>query len=116
MADRILFIGWNRIVPGREQQGMQLWQKTMEFYTKLKDDGRIESFDPVLLSAHGGDLNGFVLLKGEAEKLGDVRRDETFIDLTIEAGYCLEGFGIITGYIGEGLTDVFSRWSKLLGG
>ena len=116
MADRVLFIGWNRIVPGREQQGMQLWQKTIEFYTKLKDDGRIESFDPVLLSAHGGDLNGFVLLKGEAEKLGRVRRDETFIDLTIEAGYCLEGFGTITGYIGEGLTDVFSRWSKHIGG
>ena len=116
MADRVLFIGWNRAVVGRELQAMQLFQKTMEFYGKLQADGRIESFEPVLLSAHGGDLNGFFLLRGEAEKIGEVRRDETFLDLTIEAGYCLEGFGTVYGFIGEGLTDVFSRWSKLLGG
>ena len=116
MADRVLFIGWNRAVVGREQQAMQLFQKTAEFYGKLQAEGRIESFEPVLLSAHGGDLNGFWLLKGEAEKLGEVRRDETFRDITIEAGYCLEGVGVIPGFIGEGLTDAFSRWSKLLGG
>ena len=116
MADRILFIGWNRSIPGREQQAMQLFQKVVEFYGKLQADGRIESFEPVILSAHGGDLNGFFLLKGEAEKLGDVRRDETFLDLTIEAGYCLEGVGVIDGFIGEGLTNVFSRLSNLLDG
>jgi hypothetical protein len=32
MADRILFIGWNRVVAGREQQAMQLWQKSMAAY------------------------------------------------------------------------------------
>ena len=115
MADRVLFIGWNRSVPGREQQAMQLFQKVVEFYGKLQAEGRIESFEPVILSAHGGDLNGFFLLKGEAEKLRDVRRDVTFLDLTIEAGYCLEGVGVIPGVIGEGLTDSFSRWSKLVG-
>ncbi len=55
MADRVLFIGWNRAVVGREQQAMQLFQKVVEFYGKLQADGRIESFEPVLLSAHGGD-------------------------------------------------------------
>jgi hypothetical protein len=116
MADRILFIGWNRAVVGREQQAMQLFQKTVEFYGKLQANGQIESFEPVLLSAHGGDLNGFFLLRGEAKKLAEVRGDETFIDITVEAGYCLEGFGIVPGFIGEALTDIFSRWSKLIGG
>jgi len=116
MADRVLFIGWNRAVVGRERQAMQLFQKTVEFYGKLQADGRIKSFEPVLLSAHGGDLNGFFLIRGEAEKLGEVQRDETFLDITIEAGYCLEGVGVIPGFIGESLTDAFSRWSKLLGG
>ena len=54
--------------------------------------GRIESFEPVMLAAHGGDLNGFFLLKGEVEKLDEVRRDDTFRNLTIEANYCLDGF------------------------
>ncbi len=113
MADRVLFLGWNRSVAGREQQAMQLFQKSIEFYDGLQADGRIESFEPVILAAHGGDLNGFILLKGEAEKLDEIRRDDTFTNLSIEANYCLNGFGIVPGYIGEGLTDAFSRWTKL---
>ncbi len=116
MADRILFVGWNRVVTGREQQANQLFQKAVEFYGKLQADGRIESFEPVLLDWHGGDLNGFIILRGSAQKLNEVQEDDTFIDLNVEAGFCLEGFGVINGYIGEGLTDVFSRWSKLIGG
>jgi hypothetical protein len=34
---------------------------------------------------------------------------------SIEAGYCLEGFGIVPGYTGEGMKDIFSRWAKLIG-
>ncbi len=115
MADRVLFIGWNRPVVGREQQAMELFQKVVEFYGKLQADGRIESFEPVILSAHGGDLNGFFLVRGEAKKLAELREDDAFVQIVIEAGYCLNGFGVVPGYIGEGLTDVFSRWSKLLG-
>jgi hypothetical protein len=114
MANRVFFIGWNRPVVGREQEAMQLWQKVMEYYSKLQADGRIESFEPVLLSAHGGDLNGFVILRGDAKKLFEIRQEDTFIDLTIEAEYCLEGFGIVVGYVGDGLTDLFGRWSKLV--
>jgi hypothetical protein len=39
-----------------------------------------------------------------------------FMELTVEANYCLQGLGVVSGYIGEGLTDVLSRWSKLIGG
>jgi hypothetical protein len=98
MPNAAIFIGWNRPSVGREQQAMQ---------------GRIESFEPVILSAHGGDLNGFVLLRGDAEKLAEIRRDETYMDLVIEAEYCVDGFGHIDGYIGDSLMDVISRWEKL---
>ncbi len=113
MADRILFIGWNRVVAGREQQAMQLWQKSLEFYGDLQSKGRIESFEPVLLSAHGGDLNGFIMIRGDADKLAGVREDNVFTDLAVEAKYCLDGFGIIPGYIGDSIMDQLSRWSKL---
>jgi len=115
MADQVIFMGWSRTVVGREQQALQLFQKSMEFWGKQQADGRIENFEPVILSHHGGDLNGFVMVRGEAEKLSVLRNDAAFLDLTIEAGYCLEGYGVISGYIGEGLTDVFARWSKLIG-
>ena len=116
MADRALFLGWNRAVPGREEQAMKLWGKAMEYYGKLQAEGRIESFEPVLLTAHGGDLNGFFLIRGDAKKLSEIRREDEFVDFNIEAGYCLDGFGVVTGYIGEALDDIFTRWSKLVTG
>jgi hypothetical protein len=113
MANAAIFIGWNRPSVRREQQANKVFQKSLEFYGKLQADGRIESFEPVILASHGGDLNGFILLRGDAEKLAEVKRDETYIDLIIEAGYCVDGFGHVDGYIGDSLTDVISRWTKL---
>ena len=115
MADRLIFIGWNRPVVGREQQAMKLFQKAMEYYSKLQSGGKIESFEPVILAHHGGELNGFIILRGESKKLAEVREESTFLEYTIESGYCLEGFGIVSGYTGEGMKDIFVRWSKLIG-
>ena len=112
MPSSALFIGWNRSVTGREQQAMNLFMKVIEYYGQLQNDGKIESFEPVVLANHGGDLNGFVLIRGDATKLDEVRREETFINFTIEANFCLENFGVINGYIGDGITEVFSQWSK----
>ncbi len=42
MADRVIFMGWNRPVIGREQQALQLFQRAMEFWGKLQAEGRIE--------------------------------------------------------------------------
>ena len=116
MADRVIFMGWNRPVIGREQQAMQLFQKSMEYWEKQKSEGQIEDYEPVILTHHGGDLNGFVMIRGDAEKLSEVQKDGTFLDLTMEASYCLEGYGVIIGYVGEGVTDGFTRWAKLIGG
>ena len=116
MADRVLFIGWNWPVVGREQQAVQLFSKCMQFYGKLRNDRLIESFEPVILFPHGGDLNGFFLIKGDAEKLDKVVRDEAFMEITTEARHCLQGVGVISGYIGEGLNKAMSNYAKLFSG
>ena len=82
MANQALFLGWSGATAGREQQAMKLWGKTMEYYGQLETDGKIESWEPVILSAHGGDLNGFFLIKGDAEKLDKLQREDTWLDLT----------------------------------
>jgi hypothetical protein len=115
MANGVLFIGWNRPAPGREQRAMDLFQKSLAYYSKSQSEGKIESFEPVILSAHGGDLNGFFLIKGDIQKLSEFKREDTYIEYVIEAGFCLEGFGVIDGAIGESLTNRLSQWSKLIG-
>jgi hypothetical protein len=116
MANRAIFLGWNKATPGREQQAMKLWGKSMEYYGRLQTEGIIESWEPVLLSSHGGDLNGFFLIKGDAEKLDQLQYEDTWVDLTIEADYCLDGFGLIRAWTGEGITDIMTRWSNLISG
>lgn len=112
MADRVLFIGWNRPTPGREKQAGQLFQKAQEFYGKLAAAGRIESFETVILTRHGGDLNGFVMLRGSAEQLAKLREDNDFMEMTISAELCLDGLGLITGFVGPGLMEAFVKWMK----
>ena len=114
MANQALFLGWDIPVRGREEKAMKLWGKCMEYYGKLQAAGRIESFEPVILSAHGGDLNGFFLIRGDVKILDEIRREDEFIELIIECEYCLEGFGILSGYVGESLEAVFSKWAELV--
>ena len=114
MANSALFMGWNRAIAGREQQAMDLFMKCLEYYGQLQSDGKIESFEPVILSAHGGDLNGFVLLRGDVDKLEAIRQEETFISYSTEANFILEGFGLIRGYIGDSITEAFSEWAKYI--
>ena len=72
MAGEALFIGWGQIVRGREKQALQVFQESMEYYGKLQQEGRIEGFDVLLLS-HGGDLDGFVVLRGDRTGLAQIR-------------------------------------------
>jgi len=115
MANAVIFMGWNQAIPGREKQAMQLFQKSMAYYSKLKAEGKIESFESVILMPHGGDLNGFTLVRGDAKKLTEIHNDPAAVELRIEANYYLSGFGSVFGYMGESLTSVFAQWSKLVG-
>ena len=115
MADRVIFMGWNRPVVGREKQAMQLFQKATAYYSKLKTEGKIESFESIFLMPHGGDLNGFTLIKGDANKLAGFHDEPTAVELRLEASYCLEGYGVVTGITGEAITNRFPQWLKLIG-
>ncbi|NQT73580.1 MAG: hypothetical protein HQ553_12560 [Chloroflexi bacterium] len=115
MANGVLLIGWKRPVPGREQQAMDLFQRVTEYYANSQSEGKIENFEPVILNHHGGDLNGFFLIKGDSKKLSEFRHEDTFVDYAIEAGYCLEGFGVVGGAFGEKVSDNLALWSKHIG-
>ena len=112
MANACLLLGWNRSIPGREQISMELFQTCLAFYTKLQQSGSIESFEPVLLHTHGGDLNGFVVLRGDAQKLAAVRNSNEFLDLEVQARLCIDGVGVINGVVGEGVQSMMQSFGK----
>ncbi|HEX7545068.1 MAG TPA: hypothetical protein VF361_09705, partial [Candidatus Limnocylindrales bacterium] len=109
-----LFIGFGPTIPGREQLALTLFNEVTGYYAGLQERGEIESFEAVLLEPHGGELGGFLLLRGEAEKLDRVRRSEEFVGYNARAGLALLNFGIVGAYIGAGLERQFAVFGKLL--
>ena len=83
MADAGLFIGWGEVVRGRETEALEVFNETLAYYGRLQEEGAIESFEPVFLEPHGGDLSGFILIRGtprSSRRCASTRSSTTFID------------------------------------
>ena len=103
MAEAGLFVGWGAPVRGREAKGLEVFNESIAYWGRLQQEGRIESFEVVLLYPHGGDLGGFSLLRGTHEQLNEVGGDEEFLRLTARAGLIVERLGVVRAVLGEGL-------------
>jgi hypothetical protein len=115
MADHVLFVGWNRAVAGREARAVELFNMFNAFLHRQETQGHIESFEPVLLAVHGGDLNGFVLIRGDKLKLAQLRASNEFIDMITQCAMNIEGFGVIDGFTGEGVRVQMGRFNSFIG-
>jgi hypothetical protein len=103
MAEAGLFIGWGPPVRGREAKSLDVFNESVAYWGRLQQDGRIESFEVVLLTPHGGDLAGFALLRGSRDTLDEVAGDEEFLRLIARANLIVEGLGVVRATLGEGL-------------
>jgi hypothetical protein len=112
MADYGLFIGWSIPVRGKEQRALDVFNEAVAYYGKLQQQGQIESFEVALLEPHGGDLGGFALLRGQREKIAQVRVSAEFERLTTRAGLVVEGIGVVGAAIGEGLQNAIGYFQE----
>ena len=110
MAGDALFLGWGPVVRGRELKALEVFQETLTYYGSLQQDGKIDSFEPVLLAPHGGDLAGFILLRGARTSLDEVRSSEEFQRLVTRAASIVDDVGVIDAYTGEALGQQMARF------
>jgi hypothetical protein len=115
MADAGLFVGFGNPVRGREGQAIELFNETIAWYTRLQEEDEIESFEPVFLEPHGGDLGGFILIRGDAEKLSKLRVSEQFTQFTIRAGLCVESIGVVGADMNERLQSQMAFYTDQIG-
>ena len=113
MATDLIFVGWDRAVPGREEASGVHFQEFLGYLGGLIQAGTIESFEPVLLSHHGGDLNGFVLIRGDAAQLAALQATKEWVAHATRGGYNMEGFGVVHGVTGEGVAAWMAGWAEL---
>ena len=112
MADAGLFIGFGQPVRGREAQALDIFNEAVAYYTALREQGQIEDFDAVLLEAHGGDLGGFFLLRGDETSLASVRMSDEFGRLTVRAGLIVDNFGVVAATLGTGLEQQMALYGN----
>lgn len=114
MADSALFIGFGYPVRGRERQALSVFTETVEYYSRLQQQGDIESFEPVLLEAHGGELGGFFLIRGDRDKLAHLRASDEFEQRTLRAQLIAEHLGVVGAAIGERLMSQLAVFAEQL--
>jgi hypothetical protein len=116
MADFGIFVGFGYPVRGRERQAVKVFNEAMEYYARLQQRGEIESFESVFLEPHGGDLNGFTLIRGDRDKLASIRTSDEFARLSIRADLIVEGFGVIGAQLGEQIETLMGVYNEQVEG
>ncbi len=101
MADSGLLIGWDRVAPGQDVRAVELWAEMQLYLKRLHAEGTIDHFQPVILGAHGGRLNGFVLVHASQDRLDHLRNSQDFLLLNVRANKALVGFTVVRAHVGE---------------
>ena len=101
MADFGLFVGFGWPVRGREQNAAKVFNEAIELWTRFQNEGQIESWQPVFLEPHGGDLGGFFLLWGERDRIAQIRAGDDLARIAMRAQLVVENFGIVGAESGD---------------
>jgi hypothetical protein len=111
MADSGLLIGWDRVADGQQALATELWAEMLHYLAKLHAEGVVDHFEPVLLGAHGGTLNGFVLVRGHQERLDRLRNSDAFLRLNVRANRVLLGFSVVRAHFGEETAKILRMYA-----
>jgi hypothetical protein len=112
MATAGLFVGWSTPVRGREEVGLDVFSEALALDAQLEEEGAIESFEVVLLSPHGGGLNGFILARGSEEQMAAVRQREDFQRINARASLVVDEFGVIDASLDEGIGEQLANYRE----
>ena len=112
MADNVVLFGWNRPLPGRERLSAEPFQEFVQFLQSKQEEGAIQSFDTVFLEAHGGDLNGFFLIRGDAAKLDTLLSSNEWVTHVSRALHHLQDLGCIRGVTGNRVMERMKLWTQ----
>ena len=68
----------------------------------------------MFLDSHGGDLNGFFLIKGESAKLDALISTNEWVTHIARASLHLNGSGVIRGTTGNEAMERMALWTSVV--
>ena len=114
MGSNVMLFGWNRPIPGREKVSAQHFEEFVQYLGGLQRKGAIQTFDVVFLDTHGGDLNGFFLIKGDSTKLDALVATTEWTTHITRAAHHLDGSGVVRGVAGDEIRGRMALWTSLI--
>jgi hypothetical protein len=111
MADRILMVSWGSTVRGREERALEVFNETVGMYGRMQQDGRIESFDVVLLTPNG-DIDGYMEVHGSAQQLSALREDPEFQRSLVDAGLIIDRLSVVEGWTNGGIAAQMAMFQE----
>jgi hypothetical protein len=105
MADRLLFIGWDEVVRGREERAVEVFNESVGLYGRMQQEGRIERFDATFLAPNGSGLQGYFQLHGTEAQLNAVRESDDFQRTLTDATLIVEDMRLLHGVTNEGIAE-----------
>ena len=116
MGNNAIFFGWNRSIPGREQRSAEHFQDFVKYLGTQQQSGKIASFDTVFLDTHGGDMNGFFLIRGDSEQLSALLDSDDWSNHMVRASMHLESSGAVRAFTGDAVTARMELWTSHIPG
>ena len=62
----------------------------------------------MLLYPHGGDLGGFILVRGSETQIGALRAEDEFERVVTRASLVVKNVGVVDAALGDGMQDAIS--------
>jgi hypothetical protein len=59
-----------------EARAVEVFNESVQYFALLQQEGKIEGFDRAVFMPHGPDNGGFFLLRGSAEQIDSIRREQ----------------------------------------
>ena len=114
MGSNVVFFAWDRSIPGRERASGAHFQEFVQYLGSLQRDGTIQSFETVFLDPHGGDMNGFFLVRGERQKLDELVASTPWLTHITRASSHLNRAGTVRGVTGELVMERMALWTSCI--
>ena len=115
MAEAALCIIWGTPVHGRENDALKVYSEALQYWGRLQQEGKIESFEVVVLGPTGGDVTGFVLVRGTPQQIDSVRRTKEYARLIDRVQLIADHVRVADAFVDEGLAKIMSQYQDEVG-
>ena len=111
--DSVLFISYRRPKVGRELAALELIAALAALLEKHQAAGVVHSVEAVSLTPVGGELGGFLMVRGGEAAIEELRLSEELTELMLRGNLFLDDFSVIDGVAGERQRAWLGRMASL---